>query len=100
MSSKSSIRIELLLASPPTSKCKKLLDTVEDLKQEFEINIKVNVYYAGMSNEENPSEGYKKAVRSKRIRIPASFINGEKFSAKELPDRKKLKKKLREISTE
>ncbi len=94
-----SIRIELLLASPPTKKCQKLLQIFEEIKDELDKNITIDVYYAGMSNEKNPSEGYKKAVRSKRIRIPASFINGEKYSSKSLPNKNKLKNKLKGINT-
>ncbi|TYB31701.1 MAG: thioredoxin family protein [Candidatus Mcinerneyibacterium aminivorans] len=91
---KNKLRIELLLASPPTAKCQKLLNLVKNIKQEIDKKVKLDVYYAGSSNNINPTEGYKKAVRSKRIRIPASFINGEKFSEKKIPKKEDFINKI------
>ncbi|TYB95969.1 MAG: hypothetical protein FXF54_03485 [Kosmotoga sp.] len=91
---KNKLRIELLLASPPTGKCQKLLNMVESIKDEVDRDVKLDVYFAGSSNTKTPSEGYKKAVRSKRIRIPASFVNGEKFSEKKIPKKEDFINKI------
>ena len=68
------MRIELLLASPPTKKCLFLKDTFTKFITENSL-LRLDIYYAGDSITISTTKGYKKTL-DKRIKIPMIFING------------------------
>ena len=68
------MRLELLLAGPPTKKCKHLQEMFKTFVAE-KPKIRLNVYYAGSAIMVPTTKGYQKTI-NKRIKIPMAFING------------------------
>lgn len=68
------MRLELLVASPPTKKCRFLISTFESFV-ESNSRLRLDIYYAGSAIPVPTTAGYKKTL-DKRIRLPMVFVNG------------------------
>lgn len=68
------MRLELLLAGPPTKKCLFLKEIFTQFVMENPL-LRLDIYYAGSSIQIPTTKGYKKTI-DKRIKIPMVFING------------------------
>ena len=69
------MRLELLLAGPPTKKCLELQEVFQGFVVENQ-RIRLDIYYAGSAINIQTTKGYKKTL-DKRIKIPMVFINGK-----------------------
>ncbi|MCD6116970.1 hypothetical protein DRQ07_06495 [candidate division KSB1 bacterium] len=88
------VRVELLLASPPTSKGKKILEMIEQIINKFPDKIRVDIYYAGETPDVSPSAGYQSAGKFKKI--PSIFINSSKFWEREVPEYEELENAVKQ----
>lgn len=69
------LRIEILVASPPTKKCKAMIALFEQFLEEFPARLTLNIYHAGEPMTGNPTKGFKND--SAKIRkIPTAYVNG------------------------
>ncbi|HUT81081.1 MAG TPA: hypothetical protein VMZ29_07750 [Candidatus Bathyarchaeia archaeon] len=68
------MRLELLLAGPPTKKCLFLKNTFEGFVRNNP-QLQLNIYYAGSAISVPTTKGYRQTL-DKRIVIPMVFING------------------------
>ena len=84
------LRLEILVASPPTRKCKASIEMFECFLSEFPNRLKLDIYYAGEPMFVDPTEGFKK--ESGKIRkIPSAYVNGKNVASKEVPDANKVR---------
>ncbi len=88
------LRIELLVASPPTSKCNKLIDMMEDFVEKYPNRLRLDVYYAGSQMSVEPTEGYQRDPDGKQRKVPSAYVNGDKIASDEVPSREKVSKKI------
>ncbi len=90
MSEDKMMRIELLVASPPTSKCKKLISMMEEFVGSFPDRIRLDIYYAGSKMSNVPTDGYQKDPDGKRRKVPSAYVNGKKVTSDEVPPKEKI----------
>lgn len=83
------IWIEVLVASPPTAKCKEMITFFESFLVEFPGKIRLDIYYAGEPRYCTPSTGFQKETGKIR-KIPSGYINGKNVATKELPEKEKI----------
>ena len=69
------MRLELLLAAPPTRRCKALEEMFKQFVSENP-KLKLDIYYAGTACSIPTTRGFKKTI-NKTIKIPMAFINGK-----------------------
>ena len=78
------MRIEILVASPPTSKCQCIINFIEKLEKKYPDRLKIDIYLAGMQLTIKPTRGYQ--VKGKQKRVPGLFINGFCVANGDMPD--------------
>ena len=72
------MRIELLLACPPTRKCRALRALAVEAAARFPGQIRIDEYEAGTACPVTPTDGYRRARSGtgKFKKIPSVFVNG------------------------
>ena len=90
------IRLEVLVASPPTSKCLSLIELMKKLLEEYPDKLRLDIYYAGEKPSVVPTKGYQHDPDRKRRKIPSAYINGRKVASRVIPDISYIKKILEE----
>ncbi|MEI6309672.1 MAG: hypothetical protein WCP58_08535 [bacterium] len=91
---KSRLRLEALIASPPTKKCREIIVMLEELVEAFPDQVRLDVYLAGEQPSVQPTLGYQSFGKSKKI--PSAFINGKVVAVREAPAKESLRKALEE----
>jgi hypothetical protein len=89
------LRLEALVAYPPTARCRKVLELLKTVLAEFPDQVRLDIYYAGESPGVTPSRGYQNL--DKRKTVPSGYVNGRMFLSGELPEPGTLR---REVETE
>ncbi|KUO41721.1 MAG: hypothetical protein APZ16_04820 [Candidatus Hadarchaeum yellowstonense] len=87
------VRIEVFVAWPPTSQCKKLIDTVKKVVAEFGERIEVDIYYRGQPYPVEPTAGF--IAARKTLFIPAILVDGKVLAEKELPTEETLREVIK-----
>ncbi len=87
------VRIEILVASPPTKKCKAVMEMFQSFLSEFPDQLKLDIYYAGEPMTGNPTDGFKKETGKIR-KIPSAYVNGKKVASKEIPELEKVRNEI------
>jgi hypothetical protein len=91
------MRLEALVASPPTSKCKKVIGLMEEQVAAYPGKLKLDIYYAGEQLTVKPTRGYQ--VEGKSKKIPSCFVNGLQVASGEIPNPGELREVVaREVS--
>lgn len=83
------LRLEVLVAVPPTSKCKKIIGLMEEMVAAYPGKLKLDIYYAGEQLSVKPTRGYQ--VEGKLKKIPSCFVNGLQVTSGEIPDPDELR---------
>jgi hypothetical protein len=78
------MRLEILAASPPTSKCKHIISSMIKLVERNPDQLRLDIYYAGMQLTIKPTRGYQ--VEGKLKKVPSVFVNGICVANGEVPD--------------
>jgi hypothetical protein len=91
---KSRLRLEALIASPPTKKCREIIVMLEELVEAFPDQVRLDVYLAGEQPSVQPTRGYQSFGKFKKI--PSAFINGKVVAVREAPAKESLRKTLEE----
>lgn len=68
------MRLEVLVACPPTAKCKQVIRIMEKQLIEHPGKLKLDIYYAGMQLNISPTAGFQNEGKFKKI--PSIFVNG------------------------
>ncbi|NLI74862.1 MAG: hypothetical protein GX442_00305 [Candidatus Riflebacteria bacterium] len=86
------MRIELLLACPPTRKCRAIQELVGEAVERYPEQLRVDEYEAGTACPVTPTDGYRRARsgKGKFKKIPSVFVNGVEVAAGEPPERETL----------
>jgi hypothetical protein len=85
------VRLEVLVASPPTKKCNAIISMFEKFLTEFPGQLKLDIYYAGEPMTVTPTEGFRKETGKVR-KIPSAYVNGKNVASKEVPEEEKVRK--------
>ena len=88
------LRIELLVAGPPTKKCKQLIEMMTQFMMEFPDKLQLDIYYAGESMTKIPTDGYQRDPDNKNRRIASAYINGKKVASREVPEKNQIREIL------
>lgn len=93
------MRIEVLVAYPPTDKCKAILDLVNEMVAS-DPRLRLDIYESGSPPLVKPTAGWMKpppqADHAKFKKIPSLYINGCPLACGEVPERKALMKMIAE----
>ena len=68
------LRLEALMAYPPTARCREILALLKTIATEYSDQIRLDVYHAGESPYVTPTRGYQ--AQDKRKTVPSAYING------------------------
>ena len=92
MSDSKKIRLEAIVASPPTLKCKEILTMLEAAVSAHPELLKLDIYLAGEAPGIEPSKGYQ--AKGKFKRVPSVFVDGELIAETIVPSRVELDKAI------
>ncbi|MFZ2955421.1 MAG: hypothetical protein WA705_00795 [Candidatus Ozemobacteraceae bacterium] len=86
------MRIELLLAYPPTQKCRAIKAIAAEALEQYPGLLRIDEYEAGTTCPLAPTQGYRttRSGTGKFKKIPSVFVNGVMVSAGEIPEREVL----------
>jgi len=87
------IRVELLVAWPPTSFCTRLAEIANKVAGEFGERVEINIYHRGQSYPVEPTAGFMRA--RKTMQIPSILVDGELITQRELPTEERLRKVIK-----
>ena len=77
------LRLEALVAYPPTARCREILTLLKTLVAEYPDQVRLDIYYAGESPDATPTRGYQ--TLDKRKTVPSGYINGRMLLSAEIP---------------
>jgi hypothetical protein len=83
------MRIELLLACPPTRKCRAIRELANAAITKCPGRIRIDEYEAGTACPITPTDGYRRARsgKGKFKKVPSVFVNGVEMAVGDAPDR-------------
>lgn len=73
--SNAEIRLEVETARPPTSRCKRVIATMEEAARRYPGQVRLVVYEWGSPWPERPTPGFQSY--GKDARVPKSFVDGK-----------------------
>jgi hypothetical protein len=85
----SRLRIEALVAYPPTAHCREILTLLKAVVAEYPDQVRMDIYYAGEAPDATPTKGYQGL--DKRKTIPSGYVNGRMIIASDVPSLEVLK---------
>jgi len=88
------MRLEILAASPPTSKCKQIISSMKAIAEKHPDQLRLDIYYAGMQLTIIPTRGYQ--CEGKLKKVPSVFVNGICVANGEVPDFVEVEKVVEE----
>lgn len=88
------VLIEVYVASPPTFKCKRMIELAEEIAKDFPEKIKINIYYKGQPIPDDATSGFRGSLKS--IGIPSIFIDGRWVATTNIPEKEKVEKIVEE----
>ena len=77
------LRLEALVAYPPTARCREILTLLKTIVVEYPDRVRLDVYYAGESPDATPTKGYQGL--DKRKTVPSGYVNGRMFISNDVP---------------
>jgi hypothetical protein len=83
------LRLELLVAAPPTAKCRRLIAMLEEIASSYPDQTLLHVYHAGSQPAVTPSRGYR--VKGKFKKVPSLYVNGDSVDAAVSPAELRLR---------
>lgn len=86
------LRLEALVAYPPTARCREILTLLKAIVVEYPDRVRLDVYYAGESPDAMPTKGYQGL--DKRKTVPSGYVNGRMILSAELPTLEALRAEI------
>ena len=77
------LRLEALVAFPPTARCREVLTLLKAIVAEYPDHVRLDIYYAGESPDVTPSRGYQGL--DKRKTVPSGYVNGCMIISGDIP---------------
>ena len=88
------IKIEVLIASPPTSRCQKLIGIMEEIVRRYPDKSRLGVFTRGMETfPEKPSVTMEGLMRKGSV-IPACVVENVCFSSAQVPELEEMEAKV------
>ncbi len=84
MSKTGKMRLEAIVASPPTAKCKVIIAMLEKAVSAHPDVLVLDIYFAGEAPGTEPTKGYQNTGKIKRV--PSVFVNGKRIAEAAVPD--------------
>jgi len=84
------LRLEALVAFPPTARCREILDLLKAVVAAYPDQVRLDVYYAGEAPDVTPTRGYQGL--DKRKTVPSGYVNGRMILSGEVPTLEALRK--------
>lgn len=78
------LRLEAMIASPPTVACEAIVAMLDDIVAANPDNVVLDVYLVGEQPGHEPTKGYQDKGKFKRV--PNVFVNGVMVAQAEAPD--------------
>lgn len=91
------IKMEALVAWPPTSKCQETIQVMEEMIRRHPNDLQLVVYKRGVDLFPDDATAGMKNLMMKGCQIPACVVNGVLFSAKEAPNLDELEARVQEV---
>jgi hypothetical protein len=88
------LRLEAIVASPPTKKCRATLELMEEMTRRFPDETRLDVYDLGRNWPATPTMSC--LAEYKTWRVPSAYVNGRPISKAGAPDAEALDAKIRE----
>ena len=88
----SRLRLEALVAYPPTTRCREILTLLKMIVAEYADQVRLDVYYAGESPDATPTKGYQGL--DKRKTVPSGYVNGRMFISGDVPTLEALRAEI------
>jgi len=88
------LRLEVVVASPPTRKCTATLKIMEEMTRLFPDQVRLDVYALGGSMRVIPTRSC--LAELKTWTVPSVYVNGKPVTKKAVPDREEVERKIRE----
>lgn len=92
-----SIKLEALIAWPPTSKCQETIAILEEVVRRHPDGLQLVVYKRGVDLYPDDASAGMKNLMQKGCQVPACVVNGVLFSAKEVPKLDELEARVQEV---
>jgi len=91
---KPKVLIEVYIASPPTFKCKRMIELSEEVAKDYPEKIKINIYYKGQPIPDEATSGFRASLKS--IGIPSIFVDGRWVATTNAPEKERFKEIVEE----
>ncbi|MCD6167728.1 MAG: hypothetical protein J7J33_00240 [Caldisericia bacterium] len=91
---KPKVLIELYVASPPTFKCRRMIELAEQMAEEYPGKIKINIYYRGQPIPDEATTGFRASLKS--MGVPSIFIDGRWVASTNPPPIDRVRKHIEE----
>jgi hypothetical protein len=88
------LRLEAIVASPPTKKCRATLELMEEMTRRFADQVRLDVYDLGRNWQTKPTRSCQ--AEYKTWRVPSAYVNGRPVAKAGPPDPEELEAKIRE----
>ena len=88
------LRLEAIIASPPTKKCRATLAQMEEMTRRFPDQVRLDVYDLGKSWPMTPTVSC--LAQMKMWRVPSAYVNGRLLAKQDVPDLEELETRIRE----
>ncbi len=82
------LRLEAMLAGPPTKRCKEIRAALETVVARFPGRVRLDIYFAGERPDVKPTPGFQHNVKHQRV--PCAYVNGEPVDPSEHADPERL----------
>lgn len=91
------IKLEALIAWPPTSKCKEAVGILEEVVRRYPDEVRLVVFKRGMQDFPEKPSAIMMTLIHKSSTVPACIVDGQLFSTSDIPDLEKLDLKVQEV---
>ena len=88
------LRLEAIVASPPTKKCRATLKLMEEMTRRFPDQVRLDIYDLGRNWPATPTVSC--LAEYKMWRVPSAYVNGRPVSKAGPPDPEELEARIRE----
>jgi hypothetical protein len=88
------LRLEVIVASPPTQKCRAITAVMEEMTRRFPDVVRLDVYVLGRQLPVMPTMSYLR--QGKLRRVPSAYVNGRVVAKQVVPDSLAIEARIRE----
>lgn len=91
------IKMEVFIASPPTSKCQETIELLEEVVRRHPSELQLVVFRRGIDFVPDEASAGMKVVIQKGSAVPAIVVNGMFFSSCKVPELEELEARVQEV---